>query len=148
MSHIPVASIAVFSSDQFDISWPAEGQDPNEPPLGRDVAVYFVERLRERGFSVVNRAPVKGEGGWHVRVRWKDNEFSLFVHWIPFETMPCDRWALQIKTHRGLIQRVFSRTHSHADIAPIQSALKDIIASDSRLDNVQWLTEEQFRELY
>src|ERR1700692_4322840 len=134
-------SIAVFRSAAFDQSWPAEG-NPNDVPLGRDLAEYLKTKLAEQNIPVQN--PIQGEGGWIVDGQFQNIPFALFVHWAPVGTPPVDSWVIQPQVRRGIIQSLFGARKPPEELQPLLTQLNTTLSHDPRINDLVWMDDNQF----
>lgn len=148
MSFLIAKSIVAFTTDCFDLSWPAGDGDPNGPPLGRDAAEYFIRRLSESGVSVVGNEAVMGEGGWHWNVVIDADVYLFALHWAPIGEPERDFWIIQIRKDAGLLRRLFGKQFPPEEMLPAADAIKRIIDDEPRFTDVGWLTPAEFRSIY
>ena len=140
--------IAIFKSDCFDTSWPDDGTDPNEPPLGKDLAEYFKTRLHEKGIEV--DSPFESEVGWEFFVTIENILYSLLVHWAPIGEPQTDFWVIQPQKQEGCLKGLFGkgRGQKAEDLKPFLKILKPIVNESKEFTDVEWLSYDEFSAIY
>jgi hypothetical protein len=140
-------SVIIFQTDLFDLSWPKDDGDPNDPPLGKDAADYFRRRMTDFGVVVLGMDAVSGEQAWHWDVRINDALFNVSVQWWPIGAPPRDVWVVQIHRDRGLVAALIGKRNCADDIEPMVKVFQRIIEQDAKFNDAHWLTMSEFRGL-
>ena len=139
--------IVLFKSDAFDRSWPAADSDPNQPPLGKDLADSLKQNFAAHG---VNAKPtVEGTGGWEFEATIARDQYIFFVLWAAVGDPPEDFWVVQTRKKQGLIKSLFGKTPDPApDLQPALGLLRRIIESSSQITDVRWVDANEFAQIY
>jgi hypothetical protein len=140
--------IAIFESDAFDLSWPDDDSDPNEPPLGKDLAEFLQARLQEQ--SIEADAPFDSETGWEFFVTIEGVQYSLLAQWAPMGEPESDVWVIQPQILQGCLKALFSRDQGQnpRDLQPLLKAIKPILNESNVFSDVRWLTRDEFSAVY
>jgi len=140
-------AVVAFHSSEFDLSWPEEDRDPNNPPLGEDCARFIFDALSARGVSFVPPKPVQDECGWVLYADWQGMSFLLFVHWAPLRSFAGDWWVVQVGRRSGALRALFG--HPAEDgVAGFCELLAAILESASGVSDIRWFGREEFAKEY
>jgi hypothetical protein len=137
-------AIAAFRSRSFDLSWPKENRDPNDPPVGRDLAEHLRNRLKAIGIEASE--PIQGADYWFLDLAVEGAKFSLVVRWAPFGRPPEDWWVVEPEKRLGIIKRMFGALTSFNDLRPICEVLHKILDQDPQISDLLWLDEQELQE--
>lgn len=72
----------VFQSSSFDLSFPDDPDvDPNDPPVGKDLAEY----LRKEFINVKAKVsePYEISDGWIISVEFSTSKVNIDIFWAP-----------------------------------------------------------------
>jgi hypothetical protein len=139
-------AVLLFRSDSFDRSWPESGGDPNDPPLGRDLAELLGENMSARGFET--KTVVESTEGWEFDAKIEGGSFNYFVHWVPIGDPPEDFLAVQIRKRVGLLKSLFARSATAGDTLPGIELLKKVVGDLPDCRDIRWLDAKGFSEIY
>ena len=136
--------IAIFKSAAFDLSWPDDGSEPNEPPLGKDLAEFLQARLQEQ--SIEADAPFDSETGWEFFVTIESVQYSLLAQWAPMGEPESDVWVIQPQILQGCLKALFSKDlgQNPRDLQPLLKVIKPILNESNVFTDVRWLTRDEF----
>lgn len=139
--------IAIFKSDDFDLSWPDDGSEPNEPPLGKDLAEFLQARLLQEK-SIEVDTPFDSETGWEMFVTIEGILYSILVEWAPFGESSNDAWVIQPQISQGCLKALFGRDQGQnpKDLQPLLQVIKPIVNQSDILTDVTWFTKEEFSD--
>jgi len=139
--------IVLFKSNAFDRSWPDVGSDPNEPPLGKDLAESLEQKFATYG--VTTNVIVEATGGWEFEVTLDGEHYIFFVHWAAVGEPPEDFWVVQARKKKGLRKFLLGRSQDPAvNVQPALDLLRCIIENSSDMTDVRWVDANEFAQIY
>lgn len=139
-------TIAVVSSTSFDFEGPDSEYDEATPP-GKEFANFLVKRLVTFGAICIGK-PVSGEAGWTFDVMIVDTAYRVFVHWAPIGSPPADRWIIQPDICKGVVRALLGRRTTDSEVAPLVVELRRVLDGATEIENVDWITREEFADMY
>lgn len=140
------ATIAIVASGAFDygqVDLDAEFQTP----AGNDLATFIVGKLVKAGAKCLVE-PVFGEEGWTFDVEVHGDQYRVFVHWAPIGRPPTDRWVIQPDVRKPLLRSLFGRKTANQEVQPLVRELRRVLESSAEIDEVNWISKEEFASMY
>ena len=141
-----MATIAIVTSSNFDFGAANVDSEGTAPP-GSDFAEFVESLLLAHGAKRLGTA-VPGEGGWTFDVGIGDRQFRVFVHWAPIGVPPADRWVIQSDICKPLLRSLFGRKTADHEIEPIVRELRRVLDDATRIEEVVWVSKEDFASMY
>jgi hypothetical protein len=139
-------TIAIVDSTAFDFDGP-NGSFDESVPAGQSFALFVEQRLSANGSKTASE-PVSGEEGWTFDAELDDNVYRIFVHWAPIGDPPRDRWIIQTDVRKSLLRSLVGGKTVEADILTALNLLHRVLTAASEIDEITWITNEEFVEMY
>lgn len=137
--------IAVFKTRQPLVENAQDDPERLTLETSRPAATELLRTLQEQGVLADCSEPYDGEGGWHFVAQIGTRRFSVFTHWIGINGD--DYLACQPALMRGALGSLFLSAVTDERLQPIRDALERALIQ-MRVEHLQWLTPEEFRQVY
>ena len=145
-SRKPGGTIAIIKSTAFDFEGPNGSFDESLPP-GQSFAAFLEQRLIACGARLVSKQ-VPGEEGWSFDVELHARVYRFFIHWAPIGDPPSDRWIIQTSICKGLLHSLVGGATIERDVSTVLDILHQQMSNASEIEEITWITNEEFSELY
>lgn len=139
--------VAVFRSDAFARPWPAAPDRVEEQePWGKDLAQWLLSALRAEGLTGDHAEPLEGDGTWSFWVRVEKCWYELSVQWAPLGSKSEDRWVVQVSRSRGCLGGLLLAPRQTVEV--VVEVLRGVLPRAPGVQDVRWLTEQEFARIY
>jgi hypothetical protein len=142
----PHGTVAMIESRAFEFEKPNETNSGSEPE-GQSFADFVAKQLVASGGRMTSK-PVPGEDGWSFDVELDARVYRFFVHWAPIGNPPSDRWIIQTDVRKSLLGSLIAKKTVEADISTAVDILHTQLSNASEIDEMTWLTAEEFAHMY
>ncbi len=121
-----------FQTDYFEpIS--KEEEETNPGVMGKALANWLVDRLKERGIAIAEIVPE--DFGWMIVVSRKP--FMLWLGCGNIESSTTE-WSIFLAAELSLIQRFFKRVNPAPQIEQLRAHVAELVLSIPRVSNIVW----------
>lgn len=112
------SGIITFRSDRFDTSPLEDGLDPEQHPLGRDLAIYLIDKLRSSpDVTRVDSEPERDHDQWCFDLAANGKKYRLAAHVVEEATPQC-LWAVQMCERVGMLRSLLRSGERMAEDPP------------------------------
>lgn len=144
MSDRTLKTVVVLKSDHFMFA----ETEHDGPPEGEDIARFIMSAMSEQSSPPLLDDPVTGEGGWSWNIEIGQTVFDLFVQWAPIGEPPEDCWVVQPGLRKGAFRTLCGRATQPEELVPVCDLLHRVLDTNRAFSSVEWLTMDEFREVY
>lgn len=144
-----VRDCAIFRSDAFALDWPG-GDEKAPPPWGRDLAVFLMRGLAEKGATGEEDEPFEDSTGqWVFWFSLADVPYVAFVQWAPIEPEHDDTWLVHVGVSRGFLGLLmFWRRRRWEEQIGVARELVDTVLQEAAVRELRWLNTEELAAIY
>lgn len=139
-------SAYVFHSPRYNLNPPGDAADPNDVPLGQDLAQELVRGLAVEGIETKKSSPLMEDSYWLIQLVCGGVPFEVYVHWAPLRGSSEDWWVVRFFPDKKELKK-----HPEGVLSSclgLRQAIAAVLAEDEFLAHPKWMTESEFEDIY